>query len=396
MINNQKENRNRLSIYIHWPFCVSKCPYCDFNSYSKKFQNISNETIALAYLKELEFYHKNTTGRAIDTIYFGGGTPSIMPLETLEKILNFIFNNWQISENCEITLEGNPDSLNKEKLKTYKRLGINRISIGVQSLNNENLKFLQRPHTSKKAIETIFDLQDIFNNRFSFDLIYTLPNQTLAQWEKELFEALKYKAKHMSLYQLTIEQGTAFYNYVQQGKFKSVDDEKSVEFFKLTNEIMSSEGIPAYEVSNYAVRGYESRHNTNYWKSGDWIGIGAGAHGRLTLNNDRYAIDNPDSPLDWMNLVNSNNTASTALNQQNILTPKEQVQEYILMGLRMYEGIDLQEFQDKFKSNLPDLLNLEKVNTLQNENLIYFDGKKLRIIPKKMTLLNSVIRFLIS
>lgn len=393
MQNGRKDNR--LSIYIHWPFCASKCPYCDFNSYSKKFQDINDETIALSYLKELEFYNRKTNSRVIDTIYFGGGTPSIMPLSTLEKILSFVFNNWQISEDCEITLEGNPDSLNKTKLQTYKNLGINRISIGVQSLNDINLKFLQRVHDSNKAIKTIFDLQDVFEDRFSFDLMYTLPNQTLVQWEKELLEALKYKAKHMSLYQLTIERGTVFYNYMQQGKFNLVNDDKSAEFFKLTNEIMASAEIPAYEISNYAVKGYESKHNINYWKSGDWIGIGAGAHGRLTLDNSRYALGNPNSVKEWIESAKNDTKLNTKFAENEALTIEEQIREYLLMGLRVYEGVDLREFQDKFCLDVKDLIDLNKVNILKEEGLLRCDDKKIRVTSEKMTLLNSVIEFLV-
>lgn len=375
--------QKNLSIYIHWPFCVSKCPYCDFNSYAKKYRDLDEDVLLNTYLNELDYYYKQTKDRVINTVYFGGGTPSIMPMNTLEKILNFIFDNWQVPKNCEITIEGNPDSITREKLQTYKRLGINRFSVGIQSLNDKNLKFLQRPHDSKLARKTIENLQDIYQDKFSFDLIYTLPNQSIKDWENELLDALKYKVRHMSLYQLTIEEGTTFVNYVKAGKFNIAEEDMSLEFFKLTNEIMQDYEIPAYEVSNCASKGFESRHNINYWQSGDWIGIGAGAHGRLTLNDERFAISNPDSPLEWMERVQHNNIDKYS----DFVDDAGRIQEKLLMGLRMYQGV-------KLDSQICKCLDSSKLNILVDEGLVLYNNDNLRVTQNGMLILDSIINYL--
>lgn len=320
-----------LAVYIHWPFCKSKCPYCDFNSHV--VQEIDYNKWKSAYINEIDHFKDYINNKNITSIFFGGGTPTLMPPAIADAIINKLSSITKFDSNIEITLEGNPTSVELKKFNDFKNAGINRVSLGVQSLNDDNLKFLGREHSSKEALKAVEKAQ-IFNN-YSFDLIYALPNQSLQQWENELSQALTYTSNHLSLYQLTIEKGTKFYSEHKAGKFKMPENDLSADFYELTDSIMHNAEIPAYEVSNYAKDGFRSRHNMTYWKYNDYLGIGAGAHSRITLDS-KMAMMMVHSPDKWLkNVFEKGN----GLQYNEELSEEDILYETILMGLRTKEGI---------------------------------------------------------
>jgi len=277
-------------VYIHWPFCKSKCPYCDFNSHVS--DSVDHNAWAKSYAHEIDHVASMTGQREVTSIFFGGGTPSLMKPQTVEHILNHLCTVWNVSKDIEITLEANPTSIEADKFSDFKAAGINRVSVGVQSLRDSDLKFLGREHSAKEAIGAIKIANDIFE-RVSFDLIYARPEQTIESWREELTEALEYANGHLSLYQLTIEQGTPFYAMEARGDFRIPEADQAGEFYEVTQEILNAAGLPAYEISNHAAKGQESAHNLTYWRYGDYAGIGPGAHGRLTLDAKKYATRTP-------------------------------------------------------------------------------------------------------
>lgn len=372
-----------LSIYIHYPFCKSKCPYCDFNSHVR--ESVEHEKFLRAYEKELEFFAakigKGRGATKIKTIFFGGGTPSLMPIFLVEGILKKISELWVVDEKCEISLEANPTSSEASKFKELRDIGINRLSLGIQALNDKDLKFLGREHSSKEAIKTIELAAKIFEN-FSFDLIYARPEQTLESWSDELKRAINFGTKHLSLYQLTIEKGTRFFSDFSQKKFAMPTENLSAEFYELTNEVTSDEGLELYEISNYAKKDFECRHNLVYWRGGDYLGIGAGAHSRVYLDNEenRSAIMMIHEPLNWLKKVEKFGAGIQKLEQTSA---EEMRQELILMGMRLKEGMDLRFF---------DLAKLEK---LQKQGLIEVELDRVKITNQARLLTNSIIEKLI-
>ncbi|MBM3580252.1 MAG: radical SAM family heme chaperone HemW, partial [Alphaproteobacteria bacterium] len=272
-----------LSLYIHYPFCKSKCPYCDFNSHVR--ESVDHTKFLRAYEKELEFFSGKIGKRKITTIFFGGGTPSLMPIFLVEGILKKISELWEVSKDCEISLEANPTSSEASGFRALRDIGINRLSLGIQALNDEDLKFLGREHNTGEAIKTIETAAKIFDN-FSFDLIYARPEQRLVDWSHELAQALSFGSKHLSLYQLTIEKGTKFFAEFQKKKFLMPEENLAAEFYEITNEITSGAGLELYEISNYTQKNFECRHNLAYWRSEDYLGIGAGAHSRVYFSGE--------------------------------------------------------------------------------------------------------------
>ncbi|OFW95926.1 MAG: coproporphyrinogen III oxidase, partial [Alphaproteobacteria bacterium RIFCSPHIGHO2_12_FULL_45_9] len=266
-------------IYIHWPFCKSKCPYCDFNSHVS--EAIDHKRWMQSYLKEIDYWANLTEGRVVDTVFFGGGTPSLMQSETVAEILAHIQKKWRVSNDWEVTLEANPTSFETEKFRDFYAAGVNRVSIGVQSLYEADLKFLGREHSPDQARFAIAEAQKIFP-RVSFDLIYARPKQTLDAWRTELSEALQMASGHLSMYQLTIERGTPFHTRHARGEFKIPEQDLAADLYDVTQDMMGQAGYPAYEISNHAIVGQESRHNLIYWRYDDYVGVGPGAHGRLT------------------------------------------------------------------------------------------------------------------
>lgn len=376
-----------ISIYIHYPFCKSKCPYCDFNSYCNL--NIEEEELIKAYLNEIEYYKDIIKDKIIDTIYFGGGTPSLMSEKLLSNIMNKINSLYKINKNCEISLESNPNSINYEKLKSFKDIGINRLSIGVQSLIDEDLKFLGRIHNKNEAIEAINNAQKIFNDRYSIDLIYGRPNQNLKEWKDELNKAIQLSPFHISLYQLIIEKGTPFY----RNKVQTPNEDIATKLYEETNNILEKNNIFQYEISNYAKNGYECKHNLVYWNNGEWIGIGAGAHGRININQKRYSIQNLKKPLNWLDKTLKN---KNGISIKKLLSKQEIIEEYLIMGLRIKDGIKIENLQKNIDcNNFYDILDKNNIEFLAKLNLINANDKNIKLTKKGFLLLNSVIEKLV-
>lgn len=372
-----------ISIYIHYPFCKSKCPYCDFNSYCNL--KIEEEELIKAYLNEIEYYKDIIKDKIIDTIYFGGGTPSLMSEKLLSNIINKINSLYKINKNCEISLESNPNSINYEKLKSFKDIGINRLSIGVQSLIDEDLKFLGRIHNKNEAIEAINNAQKIFNDRYSIDLIYGRPNQNLKEWKNELNEAIQLSPFHISLYQLIIEKGTPFY----RNKVQTPNEDIATKLYEETHNILEKNNIFQYEISNYAKNGYECKHNLVYWNNGEWVGIGAGAHGRININQKRYSIQNLKKPLNWLDKTLKN---KNGISIKKLLSKQEIIEEYLIMGLRIKDGIKIKNLQKNIDcNNLYDILDKSNIEFLAKLNLINANDKNIKLTKNGFLLLNSVI-----
>jgi oxygen-independent coproporphyrinogen-3 oxidase len=368
-----------LSVYIHYPFCKSKCPYCDFNSHVR--EGIEHEKFLHAYEKELEFFAKKIGQREVKTIFFGGGTPSLMPIFLVEGILKKISELWTVKADCEISLEANPTSFEASKFKDLRDIGINRLSIGIQALNDEDLKFLGREHSSKEAIKTIETAAKIFEN-FSFDLIYARPKQTIKSWSDELKLAISFGAKHLSLYQLTIEKGTKFFSEFRQKKFEMPEENLAAEFYEITNEITSGAGLELYEISNYSRKNYECRHNLVYWRGGDYLGIGAGAHSRIYFEGEekRSAIMMVHEPLGWLKKIEEFGAGIQKLEK---ISNEELREELILMGMRLSEGMSKEFF---------DLSVLEK---LEKQGLVEVDFDRVKIPNRARMLTDSIIKKLI-
>jgi putative oxygen-independent coproporphyrinogen III oxidase len=376
-----------LSIYIHYPFCKSKCPYCDFNSHVR--DGVDYLRFLQAYEKELEFFAAKVGKRKIKTIFFGGGTPSLMPIFLVAGILKKISQLWAIDKNCEITLEANPTSFESSKFKDLRDVGINRLSLGIQALNDDDLKFLGREHSSAEAISTIENAAKIFDN-FSFDLIYARPNQSIESWVAELRRAINFGTKHLSLYQLTIEKGTKFFSQYQQKKFELPSEELSAQLYETTAQITKDAGFSDYEISNYAKKNYESQHNLVYWQGGDYIGIGAGAHSRIFFENEknRSAIMMTNEPLAWLKRVEEQ---GNGIQTSQKVSAEELKQELILMGLRLKEGVSIRVFENFFDKNIKEILDISRLQTLENQGFIEISDNFVKIKNDKRILTNSII-----
>jgi putative oxygen-independent coproporphyrinogen III oxidase len=370
-------------IYVHWPFCAAKCPYCDFNSHVRH-QPVDQPRFVQAFLKEMATMRRMTGSRSVTSIFMGGGTPSLMAPETVDAILNGIARHWHVPDGIEITMEANPSSVEAERFRGYRAAGVNRVSLGVQALNDRDLKFLGRLHDVADALKAIRLARDIFP-RMSFDLIYARPNQTVEEWDRELKEAVSYAVDHLSLYQLTIEEGTPFYGLHKAGKLIVPDGEHSAVLYEATQEITEREGMPAYEVSNHARPGSESRHNLTYWRYGDYVGIGPGAHGRLTTGGAKIATATERRPEGWLELVEAE---GHGMIEQELLEREAQSDELLLMGLRLKEGIDLVRWQTLSGRDLdPDreqfLIDHGFIERLGNS--------RLRCTPAGMLILDAVV-----
>ena len=323
-------------VYVHWPFCASKCPYCDFNSHVR-FGAVDQPRYVAAFAREIAHMAALAPGRTVTSIFVGGGTPSLMKPETVGAILDSIAAAWRVVPGAEITLEANPSSVEAERFAGYRAAGVNRVSLGVQALNDADLKALGRLHSVAEARRAI-DIAARTFDRYSFDLIYARPGQTPEAWRAELSEALAMVRDHLSLYQLTIEEGTPFFGLHRAGKLIVPDPELADALFEITQEATEAAGIPAYEISNHARPGAESRHNLTYWRYGEYAGIGPGAHGRLVVDGTRRALVTERRPEGWLEAVEAH---GTGLAEDTLLTPAEEADELLLMGLRLAEGVDL-------------------------------------------------------
>jgi len=372
-------------LYIHWPFCAAKCPYCDFNSHVSN--NIDNNQWLRSYLSELTRAASETQGRVLNSIFFGGGTPSLMAPELVHAILDHVRALWPQSNDIECTLEANPGSVEAGRFRGYADAGVNRISMGIQALNDPDLKRLGRIHSVSEAKAAFDTARQIFD-RVSFDLIYARQDQTLDAWRNELTEALAMSIDHLSLYQLTIEQGTAFGDRYNRGKLRGLPtDDAAADMYELTQDLCDAAGMPAYEVSNHARDGAHSRHNLIYWRYGDYIGIGPGAHGRITLGDHRYATETRLAPNAWLQDVAAGNGEA----HRTAVSPRDQGIEYVMMGLRLVDGISHQRYRTITGHDI-DQTALDHLSEIQ---MIRVDGDRIRATRDGRAVLNSVIATLL-
>ncbi len=330
------EDATAFGVYVHWPFCAAKCPYCDFNSHVRH-QPPDEPRFAAAMARELSHFAERTAGETVTSIFFGGGTPSLMQARTVETILDAIAKLWPVAPDAEVTLEANPGSAEADRFRGYRAAGVNRLSLGVQALDDRALKSLGRIHDAAEARCAVGLARDIFP-RLSFDLIYARPGETVPAWRAELEAAIAMAADHLSLYQLTIEEGTPFARLHAAGKLVVPDPERAAALYSLTQEVAEAHGLPAYEISNHAAPGAESRHNLTYWRYRDYVGAGPGAHGRLTAGGIRYATMTERHPERWLELVESQGHGLTG---DDALAAEECADEMLLMGLRLLEGVDV-------------------------------------------------------
>ena len=383
MANPYHAKNDAFGIYIHWPFCAAKCPYCDFNSHVRH-KPVDQETFVEAYEREIAHMASLVPDHSISSIFFGGGTPSLMQVKTVERILASISKHWTIKTDAEITLEANPTSVEADRFKGYRKAGVNRVSAGVQSLDDAQLKFLGRLHSVDEAKRAIALAREIFP-RLSFDLIYARPGQTQAEWQKELRAAIDLAADHLSLYQLTIEQGTPFFELHKSGKLAMPSHERSADLYQITQQITAEMGLPNYEISNHSAIGSECQHNLVYWRYRDYAGIGPGAHGRLSVDNKKLATVTEYNPEIWWQktMVDGH-----GMKEQETLSGEAAADEFLLMGLRLREGIDpARYFAMSGKS-----LNQEKKAFLISQGFLEQDKNgQLRASPKGSLVLDALV-----
>lgn len=368
-------DRRGFGLYVHWPFCQAKCPYCDFNSHV--VSGVDQSLWIDAFQRELERLGSVFPGRILNTVYFGGGTPSLMHPSTVDAILRSIRTTWQVANDFEVTLEANPTSVDIAHFESYATSGVNRVSVGVQALNDSDLRALGRLHSANEAREAVVLAQSVFP-RVSFDLIYARQNQSVDAWREELGEALEMAAGHLSLYQLTIEDGTAFGQRFAQGGLKGLPDEDlSADMFELTQSMTEMAGLPAYEISNHATPGAESAHNLIYWRSHDWLGVGPGAHGRYCINGERIATEAYSQPSAWLHGVEAGSGDCLT----SALTKSDVYEEYVMFGLRTREGILFRE---------DDLSN--NINMLIEDGFLDYDEDMLKLTHRGRPVLNAILR----
>lgn len=370
-------------LYIHWPFCQSKCPYCDFNSHVA--ERIDQTRWLKAYLAEIDRMGRETAGRRLQSVFFGGGTPSLMDPETVFAILDRVRATWAVANDWEVTLEANPGSVEAGKFREFRAAGVNRLSMGVQALNDADLKRLGRLHSAAEAIAA-FDIARDCYDRVSFDLIYARQDQSPGDWAAELARALAMAVDHLSLYQLTVEDGTAFGDRHAKGGLKGLPDEdRSVELYEITQDLCDAAGLSAYEVSNHARDGAQSQHNLIYWRGGDYAGIGPGAHGRLTLSGQRWATEALKAPAAWLEAVEKRGSGELPRDE---IGPVARAQEYVLMGLRLSEGLDPARLKAISGLSLP----AAALSDLSALDLITTGGGRVTATPRGRMVLNGVIR----
>ena len=372
-------------LYVHWPFCRSKCPYCDFNSHVR--ESVDQQRWRRALLQELAHYGQLTRGRQLDTIFFGGGTPSLMPPETVNAVLETAGGYWDIAPDLEVTLEANPTSSEAARFAEFAAAGVNRLSIGVQALNDRDLAFLGRQHSAAEALAAVGLARDAVP-RFSFDLIYARPGQELSGWRDELDRALAEGPEHISLYQLTIEEGTAFHGARRRGELSELPEAAATDLFEFTQTYLSRNGLPGYEISNHARPGAACRHNLIYWHYGDYVGIGPGAHGRLTFDSAKHATRQHRAPEVWLERVESQGHATQS---DSLLTIEERLSELLMMGLRLLEGVPRSAFFRETGDSPERVLDQSVLSMLQEIDLVTLDQMGLRATAEGRKVLNSVL-----
>ncbi|WP_335654346.1 radical SAM family heme chaperone HemW [Parasphingorhabdus sp.] len=370
-----------LALYIHWPFCVSKCPYCDFNSHVRAQVDVAAWQAAL--LADMAHEAALTPGRTLSSIFFGGGTPSLMPPALVERLIAAAERHWGFADDIEITLEANPSSVEAENFHDLAGAGVNRVSLGLQALDDETLGFLGRAHDVAEGLAALATAQAAFE-RVSFDLIYARPGQSLADWRAELGRALGFGTGHLSLYQLTIEPGTRFETLVRTGALLPADDDHCADLFELTRDMTATAGLPAYEISNHARPGQESRHNLIYWRYQDYIGIGPGAHGRRLDS----ATERHKKPENFLSTVDRN---GNGLKVEKALAPETRATEALMMGLRLAEGVDLEALEARTGLAKERMVDQPEIAKLGKLGFIEQRSERLVVLPKGMPLLDAIL-----
>lgn len=376
-------------LYVHWPFCQSKCPYCDFNSHVR--ETVDQARWRNALLRELDHYAALTPGRTLTSIFFGGGTPSLMQPETVATVIAKAGECWRRDDDIEVTLEANPSSVEAGRFRAYREAGVNRVSLGVQSFDDTALAFLGRRHSAAEAAKAVELARRIFP-RFSFDLIYALPEQTAGDWSQALTRALNEAPSHLSVYQLTIEERTAFHGAQRRGELKVPDETRAAQLFEITQERLETAGLPAYEISNHAAPDDTCRHNLTYWRYGDYVGIGPGAHGRLTLKGEKRATRQHRAPEAWLANVE---TKGHATRQDGALTRDERLNELVMMGLRTKEGIARDAFRRELGAEPESLFPEPRLGALADAGYVVLDDDSLRATGAGRRRLNALLAYLL-
>jgi len=375
--------REAFGVYVHWPFCLSKCPYCDFNSHVRHAA-IDEDRFARAFSREIETTAARTGKRDVTSIFLGGGTPSLMRPETVGAVLEAIGKQWHVADDVEVTLEANPTSVEATRFAGYRAAGVNRVSLGVQALSDSSLKELGRLHSVREALDAVAIARKSFR-RYSFDLIYARPNQTPQGWAGELALAIQEAAEHLSLYQLTIEQGTPFFDLHAAGKLKTPDEITARALYDVTQDVCTKHGLPAYEISNHARKGAECRHNLVYWRGEEYAGIGPGAHGRLDVDGRRHATATEKRPEAWLMRVEANGHGVIT---DDVLNREERADEFLLMGLRLAEGID----PKRYAALSGRALDERRIALLREEGVITTDAEgRLRVTQAGFPVLDAVV-----
>lgn len=369
------------ALYIHWPFCLAKCPYCDFNSHVR--ETVDHAAWEAALLADLRHEAETASGEPLDSIFFGGGTPSLMPPALVGRLLAEAERLWGFAAGIEITLEGNPSSVEAANYAALAAAGVNRASLGIQALDDQTLRFLGRLHDTEEGLRALETAQQVFS-RVSFDLIYARPGQAVAAWEAELRRAIGFGTTHLSLYQLTIEPGTRFETMVRKGNFTPLDDDTCADLFNLTRAVTAAAGLPAYEISNHARPGEESRHNLTYWRYQDYVGIGPGAHGR----RGGEATVRHKKPENWLGAVAAN---GHGIAESRALGLPEQTAEAMLMGLRLREGIDLAAAAARFGFRPAELIDPGKLTLYRAQGLVWQDDTRIGVTEAGMPLLDALL-----
>lgn len=381
--------KGQTGLYIHWPFCLSKCPYCDFNAHVSA--SVDHDLWRESYLKSLGHYAEFAGPRTISSVFFGGGTPSLMRPETVEAILEKIHRLWPCVNDLEVTLEANPSTVEAGKFHAFREAGINRVSLGVQALNDEDLRFLGRKHDVRESIQAIETASNIFD-RFSFDLIYARPGQTIESWRDELAQALILARGHLSLYQLTIERSTPFYHDHARGVFTLPNEELAADFYIMTQDMTVAAGLDSYEVSNHAAEGHESRHNLTYWHYGDYIGIGPGAHGRLTLGGKKFATREHYAPPVWLEKVARTGFGAHPLEPLN---DGERFTEALMMGLRLREGVSLAHLEEQGGGNWIGYIDEDRLRSVCEQGWLDCGHGRMRLNTEGRLRLNALISYIL-
>ncbi len=369
------------ALYIHWPFCLAKCPYCDFNSHVR--ERVDHARWEQALLADMRHEREVSSAEPLESVFFGGGTPSLMPPALVARLLKEAEQIWGFAPGIEITLEGNPSSVEAANYAALADVGVNRVSLGLQALDNETLRFLGRLHDATEGLAALDVAQRHFE-RVSFDLIYARPGQTLDAWQAELSQALTYGTGHLSLYQLTIEPGTRFETMVRKGQFIPLDDDACADMFELTRDMTAQAGLPAYEVSNHARPGEESRHNLTYWRYLDYCGIGPGAHGRRTGK----ATVRHRKPENWLEAIDA---TGNGIREERPLGTREQASEAMLMGLRLREGVDVAALANRFGLQADELCDPRKAQFFESQGLVWQENRRTGITAAGMPVLDALL-----